>query len=87
MSIHFPNTSRSYDAGRNAVRFWGHDSAMERSFVVTAHALRELQPGVPMEEDALLRVFDAHRDRICKAAAKLYARAPRDYCEVGQSDV
>jgi hypothetical protein len=29
MALSFPNQSRSYDATRRAVRFWGHDSAME----------------------------------------------------------
>jgi hypothetical protein len=39
MSLSFPNQSRSYDATRRAVRFWGHDSAMEASFFVTEDAL------------------------------------------------
>jgi len=30
--IEFPNHSRSYDQTRRAVRFWGHDSAIEASF-------------------------------------------------------
>ena len=87
MPVHFPNPSRSYDVARHAIRFWGYDSALERSFVVTAGALNELRPGVAMDEKALLEVFDVHRTRICAAAAKLYARSPGDYCEVGQSDV
>jgi len=29
MSLMFPNESRSYDATRRAVRFWGYDHAME----------------------------------------------------------
>jgi hypothetical protein len=87
MSIHFPNASRSYDANRRAIRFWGHDSAMERSFVISAYALRQLQPNVEMEEEALLGAFDTHRDRICQIAAKLYARGPRDFYEVGEYDV
>jgi uncharacterized protein DUF1488 len=40
MALAFPNSSRSYDATRRAVRFWGHDSAMEWSFFVTAEALQ-----------------------------------------------
>ena len=39
MSLKFPNSSRSYDATRHAVRFWGYDTAMEWSFFVTAEAL------------------------------------------------
>ena len=38
MAIMFPNASRSYDATRHAVRFWGYDSAMEWSFFVTVDA-------------------------------------------------
>ena len=33
MTLGFPNQSRFYDAMRRAVRFWGHDSAMEASFL------------------------------------------------------
>jgi hypothetical protein len=87
MSIHFPNASRSYDATRRGVRFWGHDSAMERSFVISAFALQQLQPNVLIEENALLQAFDTHRDRICEIAAKLYARGPRSFYEVEEADV
>jgi hypothetical protein len=37
--IDFPNHSRSYDATRHAVRFWGHDSAIEASFFIDEDAL------------------------------------------------
>ncbi len=87
MSIHFPNVSRSYDANRRTIRFWGHDSAMERSFSITAYALRQIDPDVAMEESALLGVFDTHRDRICQIAAKLYTRGPRAFYEVGEHDI
>ena len=36
MAISFPNRSRSYDATRQAVHFWGYDRSMESSFFVTA---------------------------------------------------
>ena len=39
MAISFPNRSRSYDATRQAVRFWGYDRSMESSFFVTVDAL------------------------------------------------
>ena len=41
MTINFPNPSRSYDATRRAVRFWGHDSAMEASFFVAEGGARK----------------------------------------------
>jgi hypothetical protein len=87
MAVHFPNPSRSYNAASHAIRFWGYDSSIERSFVITAGALNVLRPGVAMDEKSLLAVFDAFRSRICDAAAKLYSRSPGNYCEVGQSDV
>ena len=44
MALNFPNPSRSYDATRRAVWFWGHDSAMEASFFVNEDALKRIQP-------------------------------------------
>jgi hypothetical protein len=43
--IDFPNHSRSYDSTRRAVRFWGHDSAIEASFFIDEDALTRIQPG------------------------------------------
>ena len=42
--LNFPNQSRVFDPTRRAVRFWGHDGAMEWSFFVTEDALKRLQP-------------------------------------------
>ena len=47
--IDFPNHSRSYDATRRAVRFWGHDSAIEAALVLQ---VRRLAPQVCRLEDA-----------------------------------
>lgn len=74
MALNFPNRSRFYDATRRAVRFWGHDSAMERSFFVTEELLKRLQPDMRCNETSLLAAFDLNRDLIQAAAAKLYAR-------------
>jgi hypothetical protein len=59
--ISFPNQSRVFDPTRRAVRFWGHDSAMEWSFFVTEDALKRLQPNVLRDEAGLLLAFDANR--------------------------
>jgi hypothetical protein len=84
MALNFPNMSRSYDSTRRAVRFWGHDSAMESSFFVTADALQSLQPDMKLDAASLLRVFDSNRDLICVAAGKIYARGRKgSYCLVG----
>ena len=77
MSLSFPNQSRYYDATRRAVRFWGHDSAMEAVFFVTEDALKRVQPGARPDEAGLLAAFDACRDLIYAAAARVYARGRR----------
>ena len=74
MTLSFPNKSRAFDATRRAVRFWGHDSAMEVAFFVTEDALKRIQPDMQSDEAGLLRAFDSNRDLICTRAAKVYAR-------------
>jgi hypothetical protein len=75
--IDFPNHSRSYDQTRRAVRFWGHDSAIEASFFIDEGALRQIQPDAQPGESGLLSAFDSNRDLICAAAAKVYVRGSR----------
>ena len=70
----FPNPSRSYDATRRRVRFWGYDSALEISFFVDADALMPIDPDTDIPEAELLRAFDEGRDRICEVAGRLYTR-------------
>ena len=48
--LSFPNQSRFYDATRRAVRFWGHDSAMEASFFVNEDALKRIQSDMGFDE-------------------------------------
>ena len=62
--LNFPNSSRIFDNTRRAVRFWGHDSAMEWSFFVTEQALSRLEPTAAHDEANLLRVFDTNRAKI-----------------------
>jgi hypothetical protein len=69
--LRFPNPSRSYDATRRAVRFWGHDGAMEASFFVEAPALRIFRPKA-VSEGELLAAFDSYRSDIHDAAEKSY---------------
>jgi hypothetical protein len=87
MAINFPNRSRSYDATRRAVCFWGHDRSMERSFFVTADALNRIQPNLRLDADCLLRAFDTNRERIYAIAAKVYARGRKGSYELNVADV
>jgi len=75
--IEFPNHSRSYDPTRRAVRFWGHDSAIEASFFINEDALRQIHPISRPGESGFLDAFDSNRDLICAAAAKLYVRGSK----------
>jgi Protein of unknown function (DUF1488) len=74
MALSFPNRSRSYDGTRHAVRFWGYDTAMEWSFFVSEDALKRIHPNLRFDEAGLLSAFDANRELIYAAAAKVYAR-------------
>ncbi len=85
MTLHFPNQSRSYDLRRRAVRFWGHDGAMEAAFFVTEAALRRLEPGL-LGEVGLLSAFDANRPTIYAVAAKVYGRGPRGSYDLESAD-
>jgi uncharacterized protein DUF1488 len=86
MPLNFPNASRIFDATRRAVRFWGHDSAMESSFFMTEDALRCIHPNPPFDEAGLLNAFDFNRDRIYAAAVKVYGRGRKGSYDLVVSD-
>lgn len=44
---------------RRAVRFWGHDSAIEATFFVTEAALKSVQPDMRLDETGMLQTFDS----------------------------
>ena len=72
--LNFPNPSRIFDPTRRAVRFWGHDSAMESSCFVTEGTLQRLQPNVGRSEASLLLGFDTHRAAIHAVTIATYKR-------------
>ena len=74
MALSFPNENRYYDSRLGAIRFWGHDGAMEAAFFVNQDALKALQPGIALDEAGLLGAFDSNRERIWTTAAKVYGR-------------
>jgi len=87
MAISFPNSSRSYDETRRAVRFWGYDRSMESSFVIMADALKQMQPNLRYDSTDILHAFDVNRERIYAIAAKLYSRGRKGYYELNVGDV
>ena len=87
MAIIFPNPSRSYDATRRAVPFWGYDRSMESSFFIMADALRQMQPSLRSDPVDILRAFDVNRERVYTIAAKVYARGRRGSYDLNVDDV
>jgi len=84
--LSFPNQSRVFDPTRRAVRFWGHDSAMEWSFFVIEDALTRLQPKVGHDNASLLLAFDANRAKIYAAAMRAYKRGRKGSYELSATD-
>lgn len=87
MALTFPNHSRSYDATRRAVRFWGYDSAMENSFFVTEDALKYVQPAMRLDAASILSAFDLNREHIHAAATRAYSRGRKGSYELGVADL
>lgn len=84
--LNFPNASRSYDATRRCVRFWGYDGALEVSFFVEDSALIRIAPGTTRDESSLLKSFDQNRERIFQTARKVYERRRKGSYELITSD-
>jgi len=84
--LNFPNQSRVFDPTRRAVRFWGHDSAMEWSFFVTEDALERLQPNMERNEASFLQAFDTNLPAIYAAATKVYKRGRKGSYELVPTD-
>lgn len=75
MKLSFPNPSRSFDASKNRILFWGYDKAMEVSFSIDSGALKQLYPNiVDNTEKEFLMAFDTTRRQIYKVANQVYLR-------------
>ena len=80
MTLAFPNSSRSFDEARNAVRFIGHDGMFEVRFFVEAGALAraDARVGKTMPSEAeCLTAFDAVRGSIHDVARETYSNSRR----------
>jgi hypothetical protein len=86
MTLNFPNQSRWYDATLRAVRFCGHDSAMEAAFLIEEDALKLMQPNMRLDEAGLLNAFDSHRERIYGVAARVYGRRQKGFYNLTRTD-
>jgi len=86
MPLSFPNKSRSFDATRRGVRFWGYDRALEIPVFVDRAALQRLQPNASDDETGYLAAFDVNCERIHHVASALYARRHRGFLMLAASD-
>jgi len=84
--LNFPNASRSYDATRRCVRFWGYDGALEVSFFMEEAALMQIAHGTARGESSLLESFDQNRERILRTASQVYKRRRKGSYELSASD-
>jgi len=71
--LNFPNASRSYDATRRCVRFWGYDGALEVSFFVEEDAVYRIAPETRHNQAAVLESFDNNLEQILRVARKIYS--------------
>jgi hypothetical protein len=86
MTLSFPNRSRSFDATRRGVRFWGHDRSLEILCFVDESALRRLNPDAVNDENSYLAAFDVNCDRIHHVANALYSRRHANFLSLAASD-
>jgi hypothetical protein len=87
MALGFPNECRFYDGAVHAVRFSGHDGALEAPFFIGEHALRQIQPDMRFDESGLLKAFDLNRERIYATATRVYERGRKGSYEVLSQDL
>ncbi|WP_299811573.1 DUF1488 family protein [uncultured Roseibium sp.] len=74
MALNFPNQSRSFDPGRQSVRFTGYDGVFEISIFVQVDALRTMTEKPMSDETLFLAAFDGMRDTVEGHARKAYSR-------------
>lgn len=86
MTISFPNVSRSFDADKQCISFWGYDSAFEVCFQVGRDALARVVGEPCVGEQALLHAFDTNRPRIHAVATRAYTRRRGSYFALAPTD-
>lgn len=87
MTINFPNLSRSYNAKRRCVCFWGYDETTEVSFFVEEGVLSRIDSKTTQDEAGFLSAFDAHRDWILKVAGVAHSRHRKNAHIIAVSDL
>jgi hypothetical protein len=90
VTLNFPNQSRSFDDGRQAVRFTGYDGMFEVRFFIEAEAL-SASNGTARDGDAVeaacLLAFDAFRRSIYDVARSIYDGRRRESYTLTSADL
>ncbi|WP_274630906.1 DUF1488 domain-containing protein [Arvimicrobium flavum] len=86
MTLEFPNRCRSFDEGRNAVRFLGYDGTFEVPFFVEVSALSKSGEALDGSEATFLAAFDASRGSIHDVARKTYLLSRRRFYTLTAAD-
>ena len=71
---------------------WSRSQAVRRARLITLEPNRDrlsytTPRGTTVDETSLLAVFEAHHDRVLRAAARVYARGRKRSYEIGANDV
>ena len=74
MALTFPNHSRSYDPGKQSIRFTGYDGVFEISVFVEVAILQAMTKERHSEEIHYLAAFDGLRAAIERHTSKTYSR-------------
>jgi hypothetical protein len=82
VALHFPNPSRSYDAARHCVLFWGYDDSREITFQVDCATLKGMQPALGSDERSVLVAFDEYRVKLLEIAKTRYVRGPQNHYSI-----
>ena len=72
VSLNFPNAIRSYNVSNRDITFWGHDSAIEITFVIELFALQMVRGDMSTDEQALCQTFDQNIKLIHAIAKRVY---------------
>jgi len=88
MALKFLNPSRSYDAKKNQIQFWGHDGTFEISFLVACATRTKVDPNASdSDESQYLDAFDAALEKIQAAARRAYANKRQSDYFIAAEDI
>ena len=82
VTLQFPNPIRSYNEAHHDITFWGHDTALEITFVIEREALELIRREKALDEKALCETFDQNIDLIHDTAKRLYEEHKTGFCRL-----